>query len=206
MPHKGYKPTEVHKQKLSRSLIGRNPPRTSFKKGYVPWNKGKKGVQSAWNKGKKGCFSEETRKKMSLKAKGKTGYWLGKKRDKESSKKMWESRPRWFGNEKIMREQESKSRWRKNNPEKKLLSDRNYLTKLGLCFQLPRTEYFLALQSWTNTIRKRDSHQCQNCHSLAEISHHILHKLKYPALSLNVNNGIALCKSCHNEVHGWKLI
>lgn len=27
------------------------PPRGNLKKGRIPWNKGKKGVQSAWNKG-----------------------------------------------------------------------------------------------------------------------------------------------------------
>ena len=34
---------------------------------YIPWNKGKKGVQQAWNKGKKGV-SEETRERMRLSA------------------------------------------------------------------------------------------------------------------------------------------
>ena len=52
----------------------------SFKKGSVPWNKGKKGMQVAWNKGKKGMqvgwnkgkhLSDETKKKLSIANKGK---------------------------------------------------------------------------------------------------------------------------------------
>jgi len=55
-------------------------PFMSFKKGSVPWNKGKKGMQVAWNKGKKGMqvgwnkgkhLSDETKKKLSIANKGK---------------------------------------------------------------------------------------------------------------------------------------
>ena len=46
-----------------------------FKKGRIPWNKGKKGLQIAWNKNGNGTFtgrkhSEETKKKMSLSMRG----------------------------------------------------------------------------------------------------------------------------------------
>ena len=58
------------------------------KKGCIPWNKGKKGLQKAWNKGKKGIvkMSPETKAKMSesqLKRKGNKGKkhynWKGDK-------------------------------------------------------------------------------------------------------------------------------
>ncbi len=92
-----------------------------------------------------------------------------------------------------------------NNPEKYLIRDINRMQKLGFPFKMDPYVYMYALLSWSATIKKQFNNQCQNCPSQSEISHHILHKSKYPALSLNVNNGIALCKNCHNEVHGWKL-
>ena len=56
-------------------------------KGRIPWNKGKKGLQTAWNKGKKGStpnwlgrkHTDESRRRMSEAAKGQTPWNKGKK-------------------------------------------------------------------------------------------------------------------------------
>ncbi|KKM77276.1 hypothetical protein LCGC14_1371730 [marine sediment metagenome] len=59
----GHKLTEEHKRKISESLRGRTRPKEVVEKirksniehwkknKFIPWNKGKKGVQVAWNKG-----------------------------------------------------------------------------------------------------------------------------------------------------------
>lgn len=47
-------------------------------KGNIPWNKGKKGIQTAWNKGKKNCFSEKTLKKMSKSRQGRKVWNKGR--------------------------------------------------------------------------------------------------------------------------------
>ena len=90
-----------------------------------------------------------------------------------------------------------------NNPHKILDSNKKILKKIGLDFNMESHEYSLAVLSWSKTIKKRDG-LCQVCGGVGQISHHIIHKKHYPRLSLNVNNGITLCKWCHSEVHGFK--
>jgi len=61
-------------------------------KTRIPWNKGKKGVQTPWNKGKK--MSEDTFRKLSesgtLFKKGRIPWMKGKKHSEESRRKMSE--------------------------------------------------------------------------------------------------------------------
>ena len=64
-------------------------------------------------------------------------------------------------------------------------------------------KYRYSIQSWSKSVKNRDYKTCQNCGFVGSIAHHILHKSKYPKLSLNLDNGITLCKKCHNECHGF---
>ena len=61
-------------------------------KGRTPWNKGKKGLQTAWNKGKH--HSEETKRNISESKKGRTPWNKGKSGyiSEESRKKMSEAK------------------------------------------------------------------------------------------------------------------
>lgn len=66
--------------------------------------------------------------------------------------------------------------------------------------------YRRALNQWAKAVKERDK-VCQSCSSNKDlIAHHILHKFFFPLLSLNLNNGITLCKGCHHEAHGQKYI
>ena len=56
-------------------------------KGNIPWNKGKKGLQTAWNKGKKGLQTAWNKGK-----KGSTPNWLGRKHTDETLLKISESK------------------------------------------------------------------------------------------------------------------
>lgn len=66
---KGKKHTEESKRKMSKSLIGRKPPKTAFKKGHVPWIKGKKGM------------IKHTSQQIEKMKKNNGRHWLGKKRN-----------------------------------------------------------------------------------------------------------------------------
>ncbi len=99
---------------------------------------------------------------------------------------------------------EGKKRHRLAHPEMKLASDIRYLTKLGFPNNLTPFAYRHALTAWSKTVKKLGRGLCKICPNPATISHHIIHKAKYPGLSLNVNNGIPLCDTCHYECHGYK--
>ncbi len=98
---------------------------------------------------------------------------------------------------------EGKKRHRLAYPEMKLASDIRYLTKLGFPNKLSPFAYRHALTAWSKTVKKLGHGLCLVCDNPATISHHIIHKAKYPGLSLNVNNGIPLCDPCHYDSHEW---
>jgi hypothetical protein len=112
--------------------------------------------------------------------------------------------------------------WCKNNPERILEHNKKYLEDATL-FNTTIKKYKWALQSWSKSIKKRDNQECQVCPTIEDlkiiesitgikndtkqhnkeklISHHILYKSNYPLLSLNLNNGITVCKVGHIDSH-----
>ncbi len=58
------------------------------------------------------------------------------------------------------------------------------------------------LSRWVSMVKSRDNFTCQKCNSSKEVcAHHILTWSRYLEQRFNVNNGITLCKNCHNEYH-----
>jgi hypothetical protein len=59
---------------------------------------------------------------------------------------------------------------------------------------------------WRNTVFERDSYQCQDCLEVGGIlnAHHIKHFATHPELRFEIDNGLTLCKSCHNKEHSMK--
>jgi hypothetical protein len=62
-PFLGRHHTEMSRAKISRSLTGKLPPHSAFRKNHIPWNKNTNGVMRAWNKGRN--LSEEAKRKIS---------------------------------------------------------------------------------------------------------------------------------------------
>ena len=56
---------------------------------------------------------------------------------------------------------------------------------------------------WSNLVKERDNHTCQKCGTSdgVMIAHHIDPVVNNPIESLDLDNGITLCKTCHKEVH-----
>jgi len=93
-------------------------------------------------------------------------------------------------------------KWEKKNPDKVLAKFQRYLSKIGKELDLSFGAYQFALRKWSSFIRDEEDNKCQICDKEAVAVHHIIHKVLYPKLSLNINNGICLCEIHHNEVHG----
>ena len=56
---------------------------------------------------------------------------------------------------------------------------------------------------WRNTIYKKYDYTCQACNIKGGSlnAHHILNFAEYKDIRLNLDNGIALCDTCHNPIH-----
>ena len=55
---------------------------------------------------------------------------------------------------------------------------------------------------WRNQVFRRDNYQCINCEMIGYIeAHHIKSWANYPDLRFEVDNGMTLCKKCHNEAN-----
>ena len=58
-------------------------------------------------------------------------------------------------------------------------------------------------REWRLSVFERDKFCCCSCGNIGgELNaHHILPFRKYLSLRLDINNGVTLCKDCHNKVH-----
>lgn len=65
-------------------------------------------------------------------------------------------------------------------------------------------------KKWRKAVFERDNYTCQNkeCNQRGgELHpHHIKHKVDYPELAFELNNGLTLCVDCHKEKHYGKKI
>lgn len=58
---------------------------------------------------------------------------------------------------------------------------------------------------WRAAVLKRDKYTCQCCGAVGDMleAHHIKEFSKYPELSVDVGNGLALCHSCHIKTDNY---
>lgn len=142
-------------------------------------------------------------KKKQYRLNNKEKIKAGSKKFRLENKEKVRASKRKYGLENKEKINEYRRKYRLDYPELKLAADMKYLTKLGFPNKLEPHAYHYAISAWSKTVKKLGNGLCKICHSPATVSHHIIHKAKYPALSLNVNNGIPLCDGCHGESHGY---
>lgn len=71
--------------------------------------------------------------------------------------------------------------------------------------RLPKSIYGTPrYQRWRAKVFKRDTHICRLCGKSKCFleAHHVKRKAVYPHLTYRTNNGVTLCKPCHNFVTG----
>lgn len=174
-----------------------------FKKGFTPWNKGKKGLTNSggFKKGhktnigrkynfernkkisllRKGMiFSNETKKKMSLSRMGKTP---GNKGTHYKSLKISKALKELYKNK------ESHPRWKGGiTPINKIIRHSE--------------EYRL----WRMAVFTRDHFTCIWCGQINGYleADHIKSFSQYPELRFAIDNGRTLCKNCHSTTDTYK--
>lgn len=165
-----------------------NKQSTRFKKGHLPWNRGKKGY-GRFNLGKKSSLG--TRKKMSeLKKKNPTRFWLGKKMppfSEEHLKRMRESARKLRGN--------GSPHWKGGYENRLMLNRKRRVMKAG-------NGGSHTLGDWEN-LKIQYNLICPCCHKsepdITLSEDHIIPLSR--GGSDNIENIQPLCRSCNSKKH-----
>jgi len=179
-----------------------------FKKGNIPWNKNKKGLQEAWNKGKKSSKETIEKLKKSLIGKIFSSGWkhtqsakdknriahLGKKCSKETREKMSKAHKGHVGYTKGMKF---------TNETKRKMSESHKGEKCnwwqgGKSFEEYSVDWVVTLK---RSIRERDHYTCQLCNKEQGDEALSVHHIDYNKKNCNPDNLISLCRSCHSKTN-----
>jgi len=172
----------------------------------------KKKISEALKGEKHPLFGKEcpqhTKDAVSKAHKGKVSWFKGKTHTEESRAKMSLSR---IGNKNRVGsfctpEQRLKiSKATKKNARR---GPDNFMWKGGVTAENIKARHSFEYREWRKKVFERDNYICQHCGYFKGGNlhpHHIKPFSEYKELRYNVSNGITLCKSCHEVVHGRKL-
>ena len=197
----GYKLSEETKEKIRKKLMGHSVsketrikigkknkgrhPKMEFKKGQIPWNKGKKGK----------VLSEETKRKIGDSHRGiKKGPM--KEDTKEKIRKTHIGKKHKPHSEETKRKIGDKHKGRFFGGGFKL-GNKNPVWKGGISKLRDRHDRTARYKKWRINIFQRDNWTCQTCGERGMQVHHIKSWVKYPKLRFEEDNGVTLCIECH---------
>ena len=179
-------------------IKGHPAPGTVFKKGLVPWNKGKHWSEetrkkiSQTKKVKKFRHSEENKKKISeasFKSHQKKNFGFQKGNHPKTEFK----KGRMSNRKGIKHTEEAKEKNRQAH-----LGEKSYNWRGGISKEPYGTEFNRELKE---QIRKRDDWKCRECgHSQEELGYKLpVHHIDYNKRNNGSDNLISLCRNCHAQ-------
>ena len=90
--------------------------------------------------------------------------------------------------------------WKKFNPK---TGKYHWNYKGGITPENQAIRQSAEMHYWRRKVFYRDNYTCQHCGQRGGTlhAHHVYSFSQYPKLRVDVNNGLTLCKPCHNKVH-----
>ena len=158
-----------------------------FKKGYIPWNKGKSMPDS---------MKEKTSQRMigNKYCVGKKGPWFGKKRSEEDKLK--------FRISHLGKKQTLEHRMKKASKGEKHWNWQGGITPINM-----RVRVSVEYKEWRKAVFERDDYTCQECKQRGGDleAHHVKLFAFFPEFRFSVKNGKTLCKECHRKTKVGKM-
>jgi hypothetical protein len=230
MPQKGFRHSKETKLKISMRLKGQSPWNKGKKEIYSKetrekMSKAKKGKPlseehrkkiSEAHKGKKRPpFTEEWKRKLSESHKGKKHSYKGVPFTPERKKKISEIMKKIWQNTKLRKKIAERMKGEKNPMKRfevaKKISESKKGEKSNLWKGGKMKEYPILVQLrkneqtklWRKAVFQRDNFTCQKCGQSGGrlVAHHIFNFADFPEYRFLVENGITLCRKCHDEFH-----
>lgn len=138
--------------------------------------------------------------------KGSSGYWKNKKLSKKHKEKMSATHKELCANNKnIPPSRLGKSPNNKGKSRLDMLAEKNHNWKGGIS-KSKRPVHSIKYKNWRKKVFEKDNYTCQDCGIKSGLgkaiyleAHHIKGWADYPKLRYKVENGLTLCKSCHNK-------